>query len=308
MDIHSGARSCPASRALMAKRVLEEGWRVVDVADAAGVSRTTVYKWIHRFKHEGEEGLKDRSSRPRDSPRRTSKRRRDLVLQLRRSRMTGRAIATRLGMPRSTVSRILRSASLSRARDLDPPEPVVRYERKAPGDLVHLDIKKLGRFCKPGHRVTGDRTGQSNHRGVGWEYVHVAIDDFSRMAYAEVLQDEKGKTCTGFLERAAVFFADHGIRIQRVMTDNGSGYRSKLFKAAVRGLGARQLYTRPYRPQTNGKAERFIQTLLREWAYVRAYRSSAYRRRTLRPWLRRYNCRRPHGSLDGRPPISRMCQ
>jgi transposase InsO family protein len=290
----------------MAKRVLEKGWRVVDVAHAAGVSRTTVYKWIRRFEEEGEQGLKDRSSRPHDSPSQTPQRRRDLVLKLRRSRLTGRAIASRLGMPRSTVSRILRAARLSRARDLDPPEPVIRYERESPGELVHLDIKKLGRFQKPGHRVTGDRTGQSNHRGVGWEYVHVAIDDASRMAYAEVLQDEKGTTCTGFLERAAVFFADHGIRIQRVMTDNGSGYRSKLFKAAVRGLGARQLYTRPYRPQTNGKAERFIQTLLREWAYVRSYRSSAYRRRALRPWLRRYNHRRPHGSLDGRPPSSRV--
>ena len=305
MDIHSGARSCPASRALMVDRVLE-GWRVTDVAEAAGVSRTTVYKWLKRFREEGSAGLLDRTSRPHHSPRRTSPRRRELVVQLRQSRLTGRAIATKLRMPRSTVSRILRAAGLSRARDLDPPEPVVRYERATAGELLHLDIKKLGRFGQPGHRVLGDRSNRFRDRGIGWEYVHVAIDDASRLAYAEVLADEKGATCTAFLERALQWFADHGIRVQRVMTDNGPGYRSKQFGYALMQHGARHLFTRPYRPQTNGKAERFIQTLLREWAYVRAYASSQHRRRALRPWLRRYNHRRPHGSLDGQPPITRV--
>lgn len=306
MDIHSGARTCPASRALMVRRVLQEHWSVSAAGRAAGVSRQTVYKWLQRFDEQGDTGLQDRSSRPHDSPYRTTKTRRELVLRLRRSRLTGRAISAQLRMPRSTVSRLLRSAGLSRARDLDPPEPVVRYEREHPGELVHLDIKKLGRFHRPGHRVTGDRAGQPSHRRTGWEYVHVAIDDASRLAYAEVLKDEKRETCTGFLERAAVFYRDHGIRIERVMTDNGPGYRSIPFRAAVMALGARQLYTRPYRPQTNGKAERFIQTLLREWAYVRPYSNSSARRRALRPWLRRYNHRRGHGSLGDKPPISRV--
>jgi len=207
-------------------------------------------------------------------------------------------------MPSSSVSRVLRRAQLSRARDLQPREPVVRYERSAPGELVHLDIKKLGRFRRPGHRVTGDRTNQS--RGAGWEYVHVAIDDYSRFAYVEVLANEKATTCVAFLHRAVAFFRDHGIRVERVMTDNGSGYRSRHFAVAMLAIEAKHVFTRPYRPQTNGKAERFIQTLLREWAYRRPYRSSSDRRRALRPWLRRYNHRRRHGSLAGKPPASRL--
>lgn len=304
MDMHSGARSCPASRALMAQRVRKEGWSVTSAAAAAGVSRTTVYKWLRRFDEEGVAGLRDRSSRPHRSPRQISKKRRDLILELRRSRMSGRAISHRLKMPSSSVSRVLRRAQLSRARDLQPREPVVRYERSAPGELVHLDIKKLGRFMRPGHRVTGDRTHQS--RGAGWEYVHVAIDDYSRFAYVEVLANEKATTCVAFLQRAVAFFRDHGIRVERVMTDNGSGYRSRHFAAAMLAIEAKHVFTRPYRPQTNGKAERFIQTLLREWAYRRPYRSSSDRRRTLRPWLSRYNHRRRHGSLAGKPPASRL--
>lgn len=306
MDIHSGARTCPASRALMVSRVREYGWPVTRAAAAAGVSRTTVYKWLRRFEQEGRSGLRDRSSRPHRSPRRTTEARRELVLRLRRSRLAGRTIADQLKMPTSTVSRILRAASLSRARDLEPVEPVVRYERSRPGELIHLDIKKLGRFSGPGHRVTGSREGQSQTGGLGWEYAHVVVDDATRLAYAEVFEDEKGATCAEFMRRAAVFFADHDICIERVMTDNGPGYRSHAFKAEVRKLGARHIFTRPYRPQTNGKAERFIQTMLREWAYVRPYASSALRRRALKPWLRRYNERRRHGSLRGQPPLKRV--
>ena len=305
MDLHRGARTCPASRALMVDR-LASGWRVSEVAEAAGVSRTTVYKWKRRWEAEGRTGLQDRSSRPRRSPRRTPQARRDLVIQLRRSRLSGRAISHRLRMPRSTVSRVLRQAQLSRARDLEPREPPRRYEREAPGELLHLDIKKLGRFRQPGHRVHGDRSNGRRDRGIGWEFVHVAIDDYSRVAYVEVLEDEKGITCAAFLERAVAYFADHGVRVQRLLTDNGGGYRSRAFKFAVHRLGARHLRTRPYRPQTNGKAERFIQTLLREWAYGRPYRRSSDRRRALAPWLRRYNQRRPHISLGGEPPFTRL--
>ncbi len=303
MDIHSGARTCPASRALMVQR-RAEGWTKVAIAEAAGVSEQTVYKWLKRYDEEGPEGLQDRSSRPHRSPRQTPPERRKLVLELRRTRMCGRDVANQLNMPRSTVARIIKRAGLSRARDLEPREPVVRYERERPGELVHLDIKKLGRFKQPGHRVTGNRTGQSSGRGIGWEYVHVAIDDATRLAYAEVLADEKAPTAASFLARAAEYFADHGIlRIERVMTDNGACYRSRLFRAGVLQLGARHIFTRPYRPQTNGKAERFIQTLFREWAYRRPYQTSGHRRRALAGFLRRYNYRRGHGSLSDEPPL-----
>lgn len=305
MDIHSGARTCPASRALMVRRI-QDGWTVTNAAKAAGVSRTTVYKWLRRYEDEGDDGLRDRSSRPHHSPRATPEARRKMVIELRRSRMPGRSIARRLRMPRSTVSRILRQVKLSRTRDLDPPEKVVRYEREHPGELIHLDIKRLARFDKPGHRVTKDRTGQSGHKGIGWEYVHVAIDDASRMAYAEVLENEQAPTCTAFFVRAVEFFRDHGVHTERVMTDNGAGYRSHLFRSTSLEMGIRHIRTQPYRPQTNGKAERFIQTLLREWAYVRPYRNSSYRKRALRPYLRRYNHKRGHGSLNDKPPISRL--
>lgn len=303
MDIHSGARTCPASRALMVAR-REQGWTVRAIAEAAGVSEQTVYKWLKRYREEGPGGLCDRSSRPHDSPRKTPPERRELILKLRKTGMCGRHVAEQLEMAPSTVARVIKKAGLSRARDLAPQEPIVRYQREKPGELIHLDIKKLGRFDKPGHRVTGDRTGQSSGRGIGWEFVHVAIDDATRLGYAEVLEDEKGVTAAGFLARAASYFADHGIlRIERVMTDNGSCYRSRVFKAAVLQLGARHIFTRPYRPQTNGKAERFIQTLIRGWAYRRPYQNSGQRRRALPGFLRRYNYRRGHASLRDKPPM-----
>lgn len=228
----------------------------------------------------------------------------EVILDLRRTRMTGPLIARRLKLPRSTVGRVLKTNGLGRLKYLEPPEPPHRYEKRHPGELVHLDVKKLGRFNSVGHRVTGVR----NHagRGMGWEFVHVCIDDFSRLAYVEILPDEKGVTSAAFLRRAVAWLANQGIRVRRVMTDNGSGYVAKDFAVALAALRAKHIRTRPYTPRTNGKAERFIQTMLREWAYARPYAHSAYRRQALPAWLRRYNERRPHGGIGGVPPFTRL--
>jgi transposase InsO family protein len=308
MNIHSGARTCPASRALLVRRVREEGWKAAEAAEAAGVSERVVYKWLKRYREEGLEGLRDRSSRPHRSPNRTCPQRSELVVSLRRSRMTGRQIAKRLKMAQRTVSRLLKSAGLGRLKMLEPPEPPNRYERKRPGEMLHVDIKKLGRFRRPGHRVTGDRHRQKSTAGEGWEYVHVCIDDASRLAYVEVLPNEKGATCAAFFRRAVAWYQARGIRVERVMSDNGSGYRSHAFRDVRLEHGIKHCWTRPYRPRTNGKAERFIQTMLREWAYERPYRTSQERRKRLPGWLRHYNERRAHGSLGGKPPISRLAQ
>lgn len=305
MNIHKGARSCAASRLLLVRRVLEEGWSVAEAAEAAGLSTRSGFKWLRRFRDEGEAGLVDRTSRPRRS-RQTCPDRVALVVELRHCRMSAPQIAERLKMPRSTVSRVLRRAGVGKLRALLPKEPVRRYEKTRPGELVHLDVKKLGRFERPGHRVTGRREGQSASRGVGWEFVHVCVDDYTRLAYVEVLDDERGHTAAGFLERAAAWFRRHGVRIEKVLTDNGSCYRSHAFAAACKRLSARRSFTRAYRPQTNGKAERFIQTMLREWAYRRPYRSHRERKKILPLWLRRYNFHRAHGSLDRKPPSSRL--
>jgi transposase InsO family protein len=231
-----------------------------------------------------------------------------LIEQLRRARWTAPRIAAELEMPTSTVCAVLKRIGLNRLWRLEPPEPPNRYCRRHPGELIHIDIKKLGRFDFPGHRVTG--RGKGNHRNrvrrPGWEFCHVAVDDTSRLAYVEILDDETGPTCVAFLRRAIGYFAAHGITVERVMTDNGTGYRSKVHAAAVTQLGIRHLRTQPYRPRTNGKAERFIQTLQREWAYAAAYDSSWQRRRALLPWLEYYNCRRPHSALGHKPPISRI--
>lgn len=228
--------------------------------------------------------------------------------------MTAAQISTALGMALSTVSAVLKRVGLGKRSRLEPPEPPNRYERRRPGELIHIDIKKLGRILKPGHRVTGDRHGQSRYRSgrgkrvgaAGWEFVHVAIDDHSRLAYAEVLTDEKGPTAVAFLRRAIEFFASHGVSVQRVMTDNGSPYVSNVHAAACRELQLRHLRTRPYRPRTNGKAERFIQTLQREWAYGRIFQTSAERTAALEPWLNHYNFKRPHGAISHKPPGSRL--
>lgn len=304
MNIHTLAKTCPQSRLLLVQRINLEHWLVADAAEAAGISVRTAFKWLARYHREGTAGLLDRSSRPHNSPRRTRRERAELVVSLRRSRMTGQQIAGRLRMSRATVARILAHAGMSRIRDLQPPEPIKRYQRRRPGELLHVDIKKLGKIGRIGHRIHGDR--HATVRGIGWEFVHVCIDDASRLAYVEVLENERGNTCEGFLRRAVAWYREREIRVSQVMSDNGSGYISRHFRRAVRELRIGHIRTRPYRPQTNGKAERFIQTLLREWAYERPYKKSAHRRRRLIGWLRHYNEVRPHGSLAGKTPISQL--
>ncbi len=305
MNVHRRAKSCPESRALLVRRVLSEAWSMDQASAAAGVSRQTARKWVKRFLGEGEAGLLDRSSRPHRSPRKLAADREELAVHLRRQhRISAQALSDLIGIPRSTLGRVLRRHRLSRARDLEPKPVVVRYERQAPGELIHLDIKKLGRIDGVGHRIHGDRSRRS--RGIGWEYAHVAVDDFSRLAYLEVLPDERGGTVAGFLRRAVAWYRQHGIRAQRILTDNGSGYRSKKMARSCRRCRLRHLRTRPYTPRTNGKAERLIQTALREWAYARPYASSHQRRDALPAWLHRYNYHRPHASLGRRPPVSRV--
>ena len=304
MILHSRARTTPAGRALLVKRVREENWSVQDASEAVGVSRQTGYKWLRREWKEGPGGLRDRSSRPQRIPRRVDDSWRHAVLELRRCRMSSVQIAKKLDLPRSTVSRIVKQAGLSRVASLELPVEVQRYEWKRPGDLLHLDVKKLGRFHRPGHRVHGDRKQSSP--GAGWEFVHVAIDDRSRVAYVEILGNERGPTTVAFLRRAIAWFKSLGIRIRRILSDNGPNYISKVFARCCQWHKVRHMRTRPYRPCTNGKAERFIQTLIREWAYAVPYRSSTARRKALPSWLYNYNRKRPHGSLNGLPPISRL--
>ena len=305
MNLHSGARTCPIGRALLVRRVRELGWTVKRSAEAAGISRQTAHKWLARHQGHDPASLHDRSSRPRRSPHRTPVEWREMILLLRRTKKTGPQIARELKRPRATVARILRRAGLERLKKLEPQPAVQRYEHRRPGDLLHFDVKKLGRISGYiGHRITGDRRGQ--RKGAGWDYVHVAIDDRSRIAYAEVLRDETGVSSAAFLRRAIAWFRTLGIRIRRVMSDNGSGYIARCFAHEIARLRLVHKRTRPRRPQTNGKAERFIQTLAREWAYAVPYLTSAARARVLPRWLRHYNQRRPHGSLDGLPPFSRL--
>jgi transposase InsO family protein len=308
MDIHDNARTTPRSRMMMVER-LDSGWTVSAVAAAFGVDGRTVRKWRDRFAAEGAAGLADRSSRPHSCPSRLDGAAEAEIERLRRrERLSGPAIARRLGRPVSTVGMALRRLGLGRLRALDAPIAVIRYEREKPGELIHIDTKKLGRIDGIGHRITGNRTGQSNKRGTGWEALHVAIDDNSRLAYTEILPDEKKTSATAFLERALVFFRRHGISVERVMTDNGSAYKSHLFRDTLAAKGIRHKRTRPYTPRTNGKAERFIQTSLREWLYASPYESSAQRTAAMPAWLCDYNNRRPHAALRGKPPISRLSE
>ncbi len=303
MRIHANARTCPNSRKLLVKRVEEEGWSLVLAAEAAGISERSARKWLGRWRAEGDAGLMDRSSAPKRIPHRTPASTVEAIGALRRLRMTAAEIAEILGLALSTVSLWLKKIGLGKRSRLEPPEPPNRYERQRPGELVHIDVKKLGRFGAAGKRVIGKRQPS---RGYGWEHCHVCIDDATRLAYVEVLANERGETSAGFLQRAVAWFAERGVRVESVMTDNGSPYRSVVHATACRELGIRHLRTRPYRPQTNGKAERFIQTMLREWAYGRAYGSSTERRLALGGWLERYNYRRKHGSLGHRPPVARL--
>ncbi|MBV9784223.1 MAG: IS481 family transposase [Acidisphaera sp.] len=309
MDVHKNARTTCHSRMLMIER-LQVGWTVVSVAEALGVTPKTVRKWRNRFAATGAGGLADHSSRPHRSPSRLDGQAEAEIEALRRDRMSGPAIARSLARPLSTIGVVLRRRGLGRLTALDPRPPLIRYERERPGELVHIDIKKLGRIDGIGHRITGDRTGQSNRRaigrGLGWEYLHVAVDDRSRLAYTQLLPSERKQDATAFLNSSLAWFNSHGVVVERVMTDNGSAYKSKVFAAALKANNVTHKRTRPYTPRTNGKAERFIQSSIREWAYARAFQTSADRQAAMHPWLHNYNTSRPHAALGGKPPIFRL--
>jgi transposase len=314
MKLHANARTCPNSRLVMVRRFLAGRPREILAAEF-GVSTRTVSKWVARYRAEGEPGLMDRPSAPGVIAHRTSEERVEAIAALRRLGMTAAEIAMCLTMPVSTVSAVLARIGLGKLSRLEPPEPPNRYERERPGELLHIDVKKLGRIRGAGHRMTGSRASQKRTRlngkltGVaGWEFVHVCVDDATRLAYVEVLEDETGLTAVGFLRRAIAFYRRHGITVERVMTDNGTAYRSTIHALACRTLHIRHLRTRPYRPRTNGKAERFIRTLLGGWAYGALYGTSRERTAALDGWLWTYNHRRPHGSLSHKTPIARLSE
>lgn len=303
MDIHENARSCPASRELLVKRVAC-GVSVAQAAQAIGLSERQAYRWLARFRAEGLRGLSDRPSCPHRVPGRTDEKVIEAMLALRRQRCTSPQIAFLLRVPRATVARWLRRYGLHRLPPVQPREPERRYEKSSPGELLHMDTKKLGRIGRLGHRIHGDR--RAAVRGIGWEFLHVAVDDASRVAYLEVLPDERRETCTAFLSRAQRWYKSRGVVVECLLTDNGNAYRSHLFRQTCQDLGVKHIRTRPYRPRTNGKAERLIQTLLREWAYRFAYNSSRDRRNVLPNYLHFYNHHRQHSALGGQPPVSRL--
>jgi transposase InsO family protein len=305
VNSHKHARLTPKGRALLVERVLDDGWSVQEASLAAGVSRRTTYKWIRRFEAEGEDGLFDRSSRPHSSPTATSPRKRRRFEQLRRRRWPLWRIASDQGSSIATVSRCMKRVGLSRLKSLEPVEPVVRYERELPGELIHIDTKRLGKINGIGHRITGIRMHAKAHHGQGWDAVHLAIDDHSRVAFARIKVDETKESCVEFLREALAFYVSLGVRVEGVMTDNGSGYK-KTYDLACAELGVRHLRTKPYTPKTNGKVERFVQTSLREWAYLRPYRSSALREAALQPFIHHYNWHRPHSALAHQPPMIRI--
>jgi transposase len=318
MNLHANAKLGPKGRLVICRRVLEERWSLAEAAEAAGVSERTAGKWVRRYRGEGEMGLLDRPSTPKRVHNATAPDRIEAIAALRRLRLTGPEIAETLEMATSTVSAVLKRIGLGKLSRLEPAEPIRRYERSRAGELIHIDVKKLGRIgpLGAGHRVLGRSWARQSGRrtdaaGVprmqtGWERVHICVDDATRLAYAEVLPDEKAKTAIGFLRRAIAFYRSHGITVERLMTDNGSAYRSTAHALACRTLGVGHIRTRPRRPQTNGKAERFIRTMLREWAYAAVYGSSPERAAALSGWIERYNYRRRHGALGHRPPIQRL--
>lgn len=305
MDLHKNARSCPASRALLVMRVIEKHWTVRKAAEAQGLSERSAYRWLARYRAEGRAGLVDRTSRPHRIRGRTSRKQLKRIVSLRLRNMSGAEISSRTGLPRSTVARWLNRVGLGRLRQLAPPQPIRRYEKEHPGELLHLDIKKLGKIRGVGHRISGNKAQRA--RGIGWEYVHVCIDDASRLSYVEVLKDEKGPTASIFLRRAVAWFAERGVGTKKILTDNGSCYVSRNFAETCNSLSIKHARTRPYRPQTNGKAERFIQTLIREWAYAFTFYSSEDRVHLLPTYLHFYNHHRAHSALGGQPPASRLC-
>ena len=308
MQLHANAAVSLIKRRQMARRVLDEGWSVCAAAAAAETSSKTCGKWVSRYRAEGECGLLDRSSAPKSVANATDASRIAVIAALRRLRFTGPEIAEALGMAPSTVSGILTRIGMGRLGRLGL-EPAERYERQRPGELIHVDVKKLGRIARPGHRVLGRQSAGGHHRRryeQGWEFVHVCVDDCTRLAYVEVLPDERASTAIGFLRRAVAFYRRHGITVERLITDNGAAYRSTVHAIACRALGVRHLRTRPYRPQTNGKAERFIRTLLGGWAYAALYRNSTERTAALDGWIDYYNHHRPHAALGHKPPIARL--
>lgn len=306
MNIHKNARLTPLRREEMTLLVCSGKLSQAQASRQFGVTPKVVRRWSARYEQEGAPGMGDRTSRPKRLHRPTDPSIVAEIVALRRQRLCGQHIALKTGVSPATVSRVLKQAGLSRLKDLAPPEPVVRYEHAHPGEMIHLDIKRLGRFERVGHRITGDRTGQSNARGVGWEYVHVCVDDASRTAVTDIFPDEKAVSATAFLKACIAYYKSLGVTVRRVMTDNGSCYRSKAFATLCKHLKLKHVRTKPYTPKTNGKAERFIQTALREWAYARAYQTSEHRKHCLPTWTHMYNWHRPHGSLNAKPPISRI--
>jgi len=306
MNIHKNARLTVRGRVLLVQRVIQDGWTVAAASKAAGVSTRTGFKWLARFRAGGERMLHDRSSAPVRRPSSTPAGTVAAIEELRRQRLTSPAIARRLGLPRSTVGVILRRIGLGRLAALQPKLPANRYEHERPGDLIHVDTKKLGRIDGIGHRITGDRRGQSSKRGTGWEVLHVAIDHASRLAYTEILADEKTDAVCTFTDRALAWFARHGVTVARLMSDNGSAYKSHAFRRFLAERGIRHIRTKPYTPRTNGKAERFIQTSLREWAYAAPYASSSERTKAMPAWLDDYNLVRPHSAHNGLAPWTRL--
>lgn len=304
MNTHKHARLTFVRRLEMVQALTTHRTTTAQAALTYGVSAATVRKWLGRFLTQGEAGLADASSRPKRSPAAIAPSKALAVVELRRQRLTQARIAQALSVSKSTVSRVLARAGLSRLADLEPAEPVVRYEHQAPGDLLHLDIKKLGRIMRPSHRVTGNR--RDGVDGAGWEFVFVAIDDHARLAFTGIYPDERGTSAMQFLRQAVAYYAGLGVTIKRLLTDNGSAFRSRAFRALCVELGIAQKYTRAYRPQTNGKAERFIQSALREWAYAQTYQNSAQRQQAMFQWLHHYNWHRPHQGIGGAVPISRL--
>jgi transposase InsO family protein len=316
MKLHGNAALTLKGRRTLTRRIVEENWSPAKAAADAGVTTRTARKWADRYRKEGEPGLLDRPSTPRRVWNRTDERRTQLIASLRRLRMTGPEIAEVLVMPTSTISAVLDRIGLGKLSRLEPPEPPNRYEKSRPGELLHVDVKKLGRISVKGagHRVTGNRRSVATKRrnggpsrgATGWEFCHVCVDDATRLAFVEVLSDERATTAVAFLRRCLGFYRGYGVEVERVMTDNGSAYVSAVFALACRALGVKHSRTRPYRPRTNGKAERFIRTMLAEWAYAATYGSSKERTTALINWLERYNTTRRHGALGHRPPLARL--
>jgi transposase InsO family protein len=314
MNIHANARTCVKSRKLLVERIENHNWPLMEAAEAAGISGRTASKWLARYRSDGEAGLHDRSSAPKRIPGKTPPDREEAIKALRKVRMTAAEIAELLQMALSTVSAVLKRIGLGRLSRLEPIEPPNRYEMSRPGELVHVDVKKLGRISSKGagHRVLGNSQRQSQNwpggkpQPTGWEFVHVCIDDATRLAYAEVLQDEKGVTAAAFFERAIAWFKSMGITVERLLSDNGSCYRSDVHAQVCAENRIRHTFTRPYRPRTNGKAERFIKTMTERWAYGAIYGSSDERTAALPGWLLHYNTRRKHGGISKKTPEARL--